>query len=174
MAKPTFTKLKLSSEIAPKEFEWGEQKIEIKQYISIRDKLTFISDVLNSAADENRFYNIGKINMFFALKVLDYYTNLSITDKQKENPVKLYDDIIASGFYGKVFKLIPEDEIGFVYNTMMDAIEQIYKYQNSIYGILDTINTDYSQMNLDIQKLTENLQNKEGVQFLDQVLTKMG
>ena len=173
-AKPTFTKLKLSSDIVPKELEWGEQKIEIKQYISIQDKLTFIGDVLNSAADENRFYNMGKINMFFSLKVLDYYTNLSITDKQKENSVKLYDDIIASGFYGAVFKLIPEDEIGFVYNTMMDTIEQVYKYQNSAYGIMDAISTDYEGLNLDIQELSKKLGDKEGVKFLDQVLTKMG
>ena len=174
MAKPTFTKLKLSSDIAPKELEWGEQKIEIKQYISIQDKLTLIGDVLNSAADENRFYNIGKINMFFALKVLDYYTNLSITDKQKENPVKLYDDIIASGFYGTIFKLIPEDEIGFVYNTMIDTIEQVYKYQNSAYGIMDTISQDYNNLNLDATKISEKLSNKENVEFLNQVLTKMG
>ena len=172
--KPTFTKLKLSSDIAPKELEWGEQKIEIKQYISIQDKLTLIGDVLNSAADENRFYNIGKINMFFALKVLDYYTNLSITDKQKENPIKVYDDIIASGFYGAIFKLIPEDEIGFVYNTMIDTIEQVYKYQNSAYGIMDAINQDYNNLNLDATKISEKLSNKENVEFLNQILTKMG
>ena len=75
MGRPTYAKLKLSSEIAPKELEWGEQKIEIKQYISIQNKLNMISEVLNLAADDNRFYNPGKINMFFALKVLDYLIN---------------------------------------------------------------------------------------------------
>ena len=174
MGRPTYAKLKLSSEIAPKELEWGEQKIEIKQYISIQNKLNMISEVLNLAADDNRFYNPGKINMFFALKVLDYYTNLSITDKQKENPIKLYDDIMASGFYGVVFKHIPEDEIGFVYNTMIDSIEQIYKYQNSAYGILDAVNNDYDNLNLDIQKLTEQLGNKENVEFLSDVMSKLG
>ena len=46
-----------------------------------------ISEVLNAAADENKFYNSGKLQMFFALKVLDYYTNISFTEKQKENPI---------------------------------------------------------------------------------------
>ena len=59
MAKPTYAKLKLSADIAPKELEWGEQKIEIKQYLSIQDKLEFIGDVLNAAADDNRFYSQG-------------------------------------------------------------------------------------------------------------------
>ena len=174
MAKPTFSKLKLTIQNPIKKFNWNDQEIEVKQYISIQDKLEMISVVLNLATDENRFYNPGKIKMFFALKVLDYYTNISITEKQKENPIKIYDDIISSGFYGEVFKYIPEDEIGFVYNTMMETVEQIYKYTNSAYGILDAINTDYKNINFDIEKLTKELQNKEGVEFLNDVVTKLG
>ena len=174
MAKPTFAKLKLTLQEPIKKFNWGEQEIEVKQYISIQDKLNMISEVLNAASDQNRFYNPGKINMFFTLKTIDYYTNLSITEKQKENPIKLYDDFMSSGFYRAVFKHIPEDEIGFVYNTMMDSVEQIYKYQNSAYGILDAINNDYNNLNLDIQKLTQQIADKENVEFLSDVMSKLG
>lgn len=174
MAKPTLNKLKLTLQEPTKKFNWGEQEIEVKQYISIQDKLNMISEVLNLAADQNRFYNSGKVKMFFALKVLDYYTNISITEKQKENPIKIYDDIISSGFYGEVFKHIPEDEIGFVYNTMMESIEQIYKYQNSAYGILDAMNTDYNNLDLDIQKLIGDLKDKKDIEFLNDVMSKLG
>ena len=112
--------------------------------------------------------------MFFTLRVIDYYTNLSITEKQRENEIKLYDDFISSGFYGKVFEAIPEDEIGFVYNTLYDSIDQIYKYQNSAYGILDSMNKDYDNLDFDIKKLMEGIQNKEGVEFLDKVIDKLG
>lgn len=174
MAKPTFAKLKLAPQEPIKKFKWGEQEIEVKQYISIQDKLTMISEVLGLAADENKFYNPGKINMFFALKVLDYYTNLSITDKQKENFVKLYDDIMSSGFYGSLFQMIPEDEIGFVYNTMMDSVEQIYKYQNSAYGILDALNSDYKNLDFDIEKLTGQITDKENIELLNDIISKLG
>ena len=116
MAKPTYTELKLSSDITPKELEWGDQKIEVKQYLSMQDKLTFIGDVLNSAADNNRFYAQGKVDMFFALKVIESYTNLLITDEQKANPIKLYDEIKASGFYDNVINLIPAEEIDYLYD----------------------------------------------------------
>ena len=174
MPKPTYNKLKLVPKETIKKMSWLDQEIEVKQYISIQDKLNMISEVLNAAADENKFYNSGKLQMFFALKVLDYYTNISFTEKQKENPIKIYDDIISSGFYGELFKNIPEDEIGFVYNTMMETVEQIYKYQNSAYGILDAMNNDYSSLNLDIDELTNKLQNKENVEFLNEVITKLG
>ena len=174
MAKISWNKLKLSPKEVNKTFTFNNQEIEVKQYISIQDKLNMISEVLNAAADENKFYNSGKLQMFFALKVLDYYTNISFTEKQKENPIKIYDDSISSGFYGELFKNIPEDEIGFVYNTMMETVEQIYKYQNSAYGILDAMNSDYSNLNLDIDTLTNKLQNKENVEFLNEVITKLG
>ena len=174
MAKPTFTKLKLSSDIAPKELEWGEQKIEVKQYLPIQDKLAFIGDVLNAAADENRFYAQGKVDMFFALKVIEVYTNLSITDKQKENRAKLYDDIKVSGFYDAVIEKIPSKEINYLYDLVCKTEEQVYAYNNSAYGIMDAMNNDYNNLNFDIEKLTKEIGNKENVQLLDQVLTKLG
>lgn len=174
MAKPTYAKLKLSADITPKELEWGEQKIEIKQYLPIEKKLEFIGDVLNAAADDNRFYAQGKVDMFFALKVIEVYTNLSITDKQKENSAKLYDEIKASGFYANVINLIPAEEVDYLYDLVCDTEEQVYKYENSAYGILDAVNKDYDNLNFDIEKLTNDISNKENVQFLDQVLTKLG
>ena len=174
MAKPTYSKLKLTSAVSPKVITWGEQEIEVKQYISIQDKLTMVSEILNAAADDNKFYNYGKIKMFFDLKVIKYYTNLSITEKQMEDQIKLYDSFIVSGFYKEVFAAIPEDEIGFVYHILMETVEQIYKYQNSAYGILDAFNTDYNNMDMDIQKLVSGIKDKEGVEFLNEVMNKLG
>ena len=134
MAKPTYAKLKLSTDIAPKELEWGEQKIEIKQYLSIQDKLEFIGDVLNAAADDNRFYSQGKVDMFFAINVIEKYTNLSITDKQKENSIKLYDEIKASGFYDNVddctYLITPEAREAvaeFHYQALIKYIQEVIK-----------------------------------------------
>lgn len=174
MAKISLTKLKLAPKELIKTLIWNEQEIEVKQYISIQDKLNMISEVLNLAADDNKFYNPGKLDMFFALKTIDYYTNLSITDKQKENFIKLYDNFISSGFYTEVFKTIPEDEIGYVYTIMKETADEIYKYQNSAYGILDAMNSDYDNLNFDIQKIMGDIQNKEGVEFLNDVMTKLG
>ena len=174
MAKPTLNKLKLTQKDPVKIITFNEQEIEIKQYISIQDKLTMISEVLALAADDNKFYNPGKLDMFFALKVIDYYTNLSITEKQKENSIKLYDDFMSSGFYTEVFHAIPEDEVGYVYTVMKESIEQIYKYQNSAYGILDAMNTDYSNLNFDAQEIAQKLQNKEGIELLNNVMSKLG
>lgn len=174
MAKVSYLKLKLTSNLLPKELKWGDQVIEVKQYISMQDKLNMVADILNAAADDNKFYNPGKLDLFFCLYVIYNYTNLSITEKQKENFVKLYDDLMSSGFYHEVFKTIPEDEVGYVYTLMKETADQIYKYNNSAYGILDAMNTDYDNLNFDIQKIMGDIQNKEGVEFLNDVMTKLG
>lgn len=174
MAKPTYAKLKLTSSISPKELEWNDQKIEIKQYIPIQDKLELVTEILNLTADDNRFYNVGKLRVFKILKILEYYTNLSITDKQKDDPTKMYDELMVSKFYNEVESLIPDNELEELNKILSDTIKQVYKYQNSAYGIMESISGDYSNLNFDIENLRKNISNKENVEFLNQVLTKMG
>ena len=36
------------------------------------------------------------------------------------------------------------------------------------------MNTDYNDLNFDIQKLVDNLKDKKGVEFLNDVMTKLG
>lgn len=174
MAKPTYAKLKLSSIIEPKVLEWNDQVIEVKQYVSIQDKLKMISEILGLAADDNRFYNIGKISVFRALKMLEYYTNLSITEKQKEDPIKLYDEITVSNFFNQVESLIPETELKAIEDILYDTVEQIYKYQNSAAGIMETISQDYSNLDLDAVKISQKLSDPEQLKLLKDVVTKLG
>jgi hypothetical protein len=174
MAKPTYAKLKLTSNISPKELEWGEQKIEVKQYLSIQDKLKMITEILGLTADENRFYNVGRLKVFKTLKILEYYTNLSITGKQKEDPTKLYDELMVSNFFDAVENLIPGIELNEINDILYDTIDQVYKYQNSAYGIMEAMSQDYNNLDLDASELQKKIADPENLQLLKEVLTKMG
>ena len=55
-----------------------------------------------------------------------------------------------------------------------ETIDAVYKYQNSALGILDTIGQDYSNLELDAQKLQEKMNNPENLALLKDVLTKLG
>jgi hypothetical protein len=56
--------------------------------------------------------------MFGALEVIYQYTNLSFTEKQKEDPVKIYDLLEGNGIIDKIVAAIPEIE----YNAIIDGI----------------------------------------------------
>ena len=174
MAKVSLTKLGLKVNQDVKNIEFNEQDIEVKQYLPINEKLELISSVINSAADENNFSNPVKENVFLTLEILYHYTNINFTDKQKEDPVKLYDLVVSSGLVNKVTDLIPEEELDEVINGVAQSVKAIYAYKNSALGILESISQDYSSLNLDATEIQKKLADPDNMALLKQVLTKLG
>ena len=174
MAKVSFTKLGLKKNEEVGILHINEQDIEVKQYLPINEKLELISSVINSAADENNFSNPVKENVFLTLEILYHYTNINFTDKQKEDPVKLYDLVVSSGLVNKVTDLIPEEELDEVINGVAQSVKAIYAYRNSVLGILESISQDYSALNLDATEIQQKLADPDNIALLKQVLAKLG
>ena len=174
MAKVSFTKLGLKKNEDVGILHINEQDVEVKQYLPINEKLELISSVINSAADENNFSNPVKENVFLTLEILYHYTNINFTDKQKEDPVKLYDLVVSSGLVNKVTDLIPEEELDEVINGVAQSVKAIYTYRNSVLGILESISQDYSALNLDATEIQQKLADPDNMALLKQVLTKLG
>ena len=174
MAKVSFTKLGLKKNEEVGILHINEQDIEVKQYLPINEKLELISSVINSAADENNFSNPVKENVFLTLEILYHYTNINFTDKQKEDPVKLYDLVVSSGLVNKVTDLIPEEELDEVINGVAQSAKAIYAYKNSALGILESISQDYSALNLDATEIQQKLADPDNMALLKQVPTKLG
>ena len=174
MAKVSFTKLGLKKNEEVEILHINEQDIEVKQYLPINEKLELISSVINSAADENNFSNPVKENVFLTLEILYHYTNINFTDKQKEDPVKLYDLVVSSGLVNKVTDLIPEEDLDEVINGVAQSIKAIYTYKNSVLGILESISQDYSNLNLDATEIQQKLADPDNMALLKQILTKLG
>ena len=174
MAKVSFTKLGLAKNQEVKIVNWNEQDIEVKQYLPVNEKLTLISNVLNNAHDENNFSNPVKVNLFTALEIMYAYTNINFTDKQKEDPVKLYDLLSGSKLYDKIVENIPVEEYLEVMNGIDETIDAVYTYRNSVMGILDTVSSDYSNLNLDASEIQKKLADPENMELLRSVLTKLG
>lgn len=174
MAKVSFTKLGLKKNEDVGILHINKQDIEVKQYLPINEKLELISSVINSAADENNFSNPVKENVFLTLEILYHYTNINFTDKQKEDPVKLYDLVASSGLVNKVTDLIPEEELDEVINGVAQSVKAIYTYRNSVLGILESISKDYSNLDLDATEIQQKLADPDNMALLKQVLTKLG
>lgn len=174
MAKVSLTKLGLKVNQEIKTIEFNEQIIEVKQYLPISDKLELISNVINSAADENNFSNPVKISVFTTLEIIYNYTNINFTDKQKEDPAKLYDMLISSGLVKEIIQAIPEAEYNEIICGISDCVESIYSYKNSVLGILETISSDYSKVSFDAKDIQEKLSDPTNMMLLKDVLNKLG
>jgi hypothetical protein len=87
------------------------------------------------------------------MEIIMTYTNITFTDKQKEDIAKLYDILDSNGIINQIVSAIPEDEYHFLIDGINDTIEAVYTYQNSVLGILDTVSQDYSNLNLDATEI---------------------
>lgn len=174
MTKVSFAKLGIKTDSSIEKIQFGEHIIEVKKYLPMQEKMEMIGNIINLSADENRFYNPMKLDIFTALEIMDNYTNISFTEKQKEDPAKLYDQLTTSGLYNKVLDVITAEEWYYVNNTLTETVQAIYNYQNSVMGILDTISQDYSNLNLEASAIQEKLADPENMTLLKSVLSKLG
>lgn len=170
MAKITYGKLKLQEKSQPIEREWEGNIIEVKEYLPMEELIELVQDIVNSSVDENGYYNPMRINVFLTVKTFFAYTNISITEKQMENIFKVYDALKVS----EIYQIVPTSAYREVHGYVSELIRSIYEYKNSVYGILDGISEDYSNLDLDIENLQNKISNPENLTLLKDVLTKLG
>lgn len=174
MAKVGLTKLGLSINKEVEHFKWNDQDIEIKQYLPIDDKLALCARVINSSADDLNYYNPGKLAVYQDIEIIMAYTNINFTEKQLESPTKLFDLLHSTGFALEIYNRIPDSEIGAITSIIEATIHNIYEYKNSAMGILQAVSDDYSDLNLEAESIQQKLAKGEGVEFLKEVMTKLG
>lgn len=173
MAKLAFSKLGLKNNNQVVNINYNEQTIEVKQYISVNDKLKLISDIINNTVDEHSFCNPVKVKVYLSIGIVENYTNISFTEKQKEDIVKLYDLIQSNGLFDKILAAIPAEEFNDLLNSTWDSVDAIYTYRNSVMGILDNVSADYDNVNVDVNKTIEQIKNLDH-SFLSEVMNKLG
>jgi|GEM_PF-2750785 len=174
MAKVSFNKMALKVNTETCNFAFKDMEIEVKQYLPVNEKLELISSVINNSTDDMNFYNVGKLEIFLTLEIMYHYTNINFTDTQKKDVCKLYDTIVSSGLYQEVIERLPKGEYDYLKNTLMDTVQSIYTYHNSIMGILERVSADYSNLSLEASEIQKNLADPDNMTLLKDVLTKLG
>ena len=116
MAKVSFANLKLKVSDEVKVIKVNDTEIEVKQYLSISDLYDIMMITLQNSKEDG-YYNPYKISMYMHLYLLYAGTNLSFTDKQKEDEAKLYDILNSNGIIKDVCAEMP------YYQSLVDSIE---------------------------------------------------
>lgn len=175
MAKIAYTKLNAKVNTDIKTIPLDDKVIEVRQYLTVAEKLDLLARVIELAHDvNNNFSNPLKTEVYFCLEVISTYTNITFTEKQKEDPAKLYDALLCSGWIKNIFDLIPEEEMKGLRRALRETKNAYYAYRNSVLGLLDNISTDYSDLNLDITDLQNKLANGENIELVKNILNKLG
>ena len=152
----------------------GTVEIEVKIYLPVKEKMNLVSRIVNQSIDDNGFYNPMRVKLYTVLEVMYAYTNISFTEKQKEDPFKLYDLIISTGLFYEIVEKISDKDWLEIQENVWDTIKSIYEYRNSVMGILDNVRAEYGDLNLEVNEMSEKLSDPNNLGFLKEVLTKLG
>jgi hypothetical protein len=137
-----------------KECVFSDITFKVKQYLSLKDKVTLIRTIVSGSffEDENGNEYCDSIyrELFKLLNIVDFYTTgiklPMITmedDKGNKDKVidifKSYDVLVSNGLLEKVLSEIPESEIKFIEEHLEQAIwdkETTVSYSKSIEGLV--------------------------------------
>ena len=174
MPKMPFSKLNLKKIDKVQVVTINGLEIEVKQYLPVAEKLELIANVLNNSADDNNFANPVKTYVLSHLEIIYAYTNLSFTDKQKEDPAKLYDILETNGIIDSIILAMPPSEYDNLIEDITSTIDAYYKYKNSALGILEAATTDYKNLDLEASDIQKKIADPDNLTLLKDVITKLG
>lgn len=141
MAKVSYASLKLKVNTEVKTFNWEDKEIEVLQYLPIKDKNDLIEITLQKSR-QGEIYNPVKLDMYFHLNLVYLYTNLSFTEKQKEDEEKIFDTLVSSGLLDKIMENMAEDEFQDLWDKMSEYMDNDLRYSTTAAALIKSIITD--------------------------------
>jgi hypothetical protein len=130
--KVSYANMKLKVDTSVKTFDFKGQQIEVLQYLPSQDKYDLLMITLQKSL-ENGIYNEFKLNLYFELNLVYMYTNISFTEKQREDEFKLYDNLKSNGFFELFFQALNEEEYNELF-AQLDAIRDATIYNRASIG----------------------------------------
>ena len=141
MANVSFNNLKLSTNKEVKIAEFNNTKIEVLQYLPVEDKNDLIQITMQKSFMDGYFNEI-LLDAYFHLNIIYLYTNLNITEKQREDELKLYDKIYSSGLLEVILEQLPEDEYKYLFNMLQEQTKDFLTYKNSAAAVVQSFIQD--------------------------------
>lgn len=141
MSKVTYASLKLKVNSDINTFDFNGTTIEVLKYLPVADKYDLIMVALQKA-EENGIYNELMLDMYFHLYLVYMYTNLTFTEKQKEDEAKIYDSLKSNGFFDMFLATIEEEEYSELWEMMNEIKAATLEYKNTAGAVLQSLIND--------------------------------
>ena len=106
--------------------------------------------------------------------IIEYYTNINFTEKQKENIIKLYDLLIENHIVNNVFEAIPDEELAEIKQGILESVSAYDKYRTSAMGIIEALTANYNETNLDLDSLRDKITDPEMLSTLKELIEVSG
>lgn len=157
--------LNLTLDIQTEDIRFGDIIVTVQKYLPIDEKTQLIQYVVNSSLDDNTgCFSPLRVEVYFALGVCKWYTDIEIEDLQ--NTSFIYDLLETNGVISAVMAAIPEDELEFIRDLINDTVKDIARYNSSAAGIIHIMSGDTKDLDSQLQEVIQKVGNGEGLEFL--------
>ncbi len=166
MAKISYANMKLKTKDNTNIVDFNGNNIEVLQYLPIEKKYDLIMIAVQNAYEDG-IYNILKLDMYFHLYLVYMYSNISFTDKQKEDELKLYDTLKSNGLLDMIISNIPEDEYTTLFRYIQDTIQAKTQHSQSFSGVISKLINDLPAQAEAAMSIVENFDKTKFQEVID-------
>lgn len=153
--KVSYANMKLKTNTTVNTFEFCGQKIEVLKYLPAADKYDLLMITLQKSLEGN-IYNEFKLNLYFELNLVYMYTNISFTEKQREDEFKLYDTLRSNGFFELFYEALDDKEYEELFDQIAELKATMEKSKGSVAGVIANIIEDLPANAEAAAKIVEN------------------
>jgi len=153
MAKVALSKLKLEKEIEPKKIIINDIEIEVYQYLDTAVKTMIVQSAAWGSLAKNIVDEI-LLDAYLHVLILEYYTNITLTDKHRENLLSTFDLLQSNGIFEQIVAAMPDGEYDYLFNCALSLSKRINEYNASVPGLMQQL-MDSSLGEAFIKKLKE-------------------
>ena len=174
MATVSFNKITPIKAIEDKTIELNGEKILIKQYLPVSRKAMLVSEVLADVLDEHGMSSSIREKIYTGIRLIQFYTNINITDTMINNAGKTYDALVLNGILPAIIENIPKDEYEYLAETISESLKIVSTYRTSIAGLFTDMQTSNQDSVKSSNELMAELQEISNDGLLKNILDKMG
>ncbi len=153
--KVSYANMKLKMNTNVNTFDFCGQKIEVLKYLPAQDKYDLLMITLQKSL-ENGIYNDFKLNFYFELNLVYMYTNISFTEKQREDEFKIYNNLKSNGFFELFYQALDENEYNELFTQLNTIRKEKTKENRSVTSIINKFINDLPSNAEAAAKIVEN------------------
>ena len=140
MFKLKESNLKTKDEITTILFGDNNLEINVKKYLPIADKIDLVQIALQKS-EEDGIYNQIKLDMFFHLNIIYLYTDIEISQEEREDEYMLYDILESNNIIDQVVAAIGSD-YSELKDYLIEMMSDTLNYKNTAAAVLTRIIQD--------------------------------
>lgn len=168
--KTAFSTLKLKIPKIYSEFNYQDKIIQVIQYLSIAEKIDILEIAYERSIIDNVFDPLF-FNVHFILNMVYSYTNITFTDEQKKDVIKLYDLLASNGLLDEIFAHISDSEREYFRTNIKDFVNLRLEQDHSAAGMVNKGISAFNSLSTILQEKMPNLTEENVQKLLDVVTT---